>query len=303
MDTKQLKAFLTVATLKNYTQAAQELYISQPALSYQITSLEREIGVTLFDRNGRRVVLTESGVQLYDGAKQLLDIWNDLCLQVVETEAKKRIPLLNIGYPDNFFNTKLYDLMGTFKRRHSDVSFMISNLEFSGIETALENGTVDIVFTHGLLEWPTDCECKVLSRSQMTLVVSEAFLSSHGLNSDASCEEVLNLKNVKVFILGGFQRGVQEVTVLARNAFTHKPEFVLHRNYLTMLHNVALGVGVTMLPEPVAKLVPIESNILMALPETLPQKEANYCAIWQKGNQSQILHTFLDFLDEAPGMD
>jgi DNA-binding transcriptional LysR family regulator len=61
MDRNQLRAFLKVAELRNFTLAADALFYSQPAVTQQIQALEREVGERLFERQGRRVMLTAAG--------------------------------------------------------------------------------------------------------------------------------------------------------------------------------------------------------------------------------------------------
>jgi len=72
MNLKQLEAFLWVADLKSFTGAAKQLFMSQPAVSFQIKSLEDELQVSLFQRNEKKVILTEAGSLLYPGAKEIL---------------------------------------------------------------------------------------------------------------------------------------------------------------------------------------------------------------------------------------
>lgn len=296
MDTKQLKAFLAVAASKNFTAAAQELYISQPALSYQISTLEQEIGVPLFDRSGRKVTITDAGLQLCDGAKDLLEQWEDLCQKVVETAMKKRVPMLSIGYPDNFFHGKLYEHLANFKQKFPDVSITMNNVEFSSLESSLQNGTSDVMFAHNLLDWPADFRTKTLSVNRMAIAVSRQFLTDHGLDHTATCEDILALKNVKVFVIGGFQRGLQGIIDLIRCTFVHQPELVQHRNYLTMLHNSALGVGITFLPEPVLHLIPLEQTLIFPIPDHYALGRATYSAIWHKDNNSSVLREFINSL-------
>ena len=61
MEIRQLRSFLAVADTLNFSRAAQSLFLSQSALSRQIMDLEKEIGLPLFERNTRRVELTEAG--------------------------------------------------------------------------------------------------------------------------------------------------------------------------------------------------------------------------------------------------
>src|SRR5579859_54892 len=66
-----LRIFAAVATCENFSLAAETLYISQPAVSKGLQELERQLGTTLLDRSGRKVVLTEAGTLLYHHAQQI----------------------------------------------------------------------------------------------------------------------------------------------------------------------------------------------------------------------------------------
>jgi len=72
MDLRHLRTFVTVAELGTVSKAAQRLHVAQPALSRQIWDLERELGLKLFDRVGRRVVLSAEGEQLLGNCRNLL---------------------------------------------------------------------------------------------------------------------------------------------------------------------------------------------------------------------------------------
>jgi DNA-binding transcriptional LysR family regulator len=72
MDTRQLAAFCAVVERKSFSQAAERLGVTQPAVSQQIRSLEERVGQQLLDRSGRRVEPTEAGRRLYRGAQRLL---------------------------------------------------------------------------------------------------------------------------------------------------------------------------------------------------------------------------------------
>src|SRR6186997_633020 len=72
MDTKQLAAFCAVVERRSFSQAADQLGVTQPAVSLQIRSLEERLGQQLLDRSGRRVEPTEAGRRLYRGAQRLL---------------------------------------------------------------------------------------------------------------------------------------------------------------------------------------------------------------------------------------
>ena len=86
MDTRQLAAFCAVVERKSFSQAAERLGVTQPAVSQQVRSLEQRLGVQLLDRSGRRVEPTEAGLRLYRGAQKLLALEEQLLGEIAEPE-------------------------------------------------------------------------------------------------------------------------------------------------------------------------------------------------------------------------
>jgi DNA-binding transcriptional LysR family regulator len=82
MDTRQLAAFCAVVERKSFSQAAERLGVTQPAVSLQVRSLEKRLGTQLLDRSGRRVEPTEAGLRLYRGAQRLLALEEQLVEEV-----------------------------------------------------------------------------------------------------------------------------------------------------------------------------------------------------------------------------
>src|SRR5436305_3386723 len=72
MDTRQLHAFCEVVAQRSFSKAAERLGVTQPAVSLQIRSLEKRLGLQLLDRSGRRVEPTEAGNRLFRSAQRLL---------------------------------------------------------------------------------------------------------------------------------------------------------------------------------------------------------------------------------------
>ncbi|HEV8463244.1 MAG TPA: selenium metabolism-associated LysR family transcriptional regulator [Gaiellaceae bacterium] len=78
MDTRQLRAFCEVVERKSFSQAAERLGVTQPAVSLQVRALEKRLGTQLLDRSGRRVEPTEAGLRLYQGAQRLLTLEEEI---------------------------------------------------------------------------------------------------------------------------------------------------------------------------------------------------------------------------------
>jgi DNA-binding transcriptional LysR family regulator len=85
MDTRQLAAFCAVVDRRSFSQAAERLGVTQPAVSLQVRALEKRLGTQLLDRSGRRVEPTEAGWRLYRGAQKLLALEEQIESEVSAT--------------------------------------------------------------------------------------------------------------------------------------------------------------------------------------------------------------------------
>src|SRR5262249_28151642 len=97
MDTRQLAAFCAVVERRSFSQAAERLGQTQPAVSLQVRALEKRLGTQLLDRSGRRVEPTEAGMRLYSGAQRLLALEEQVLADVVRESAAELTGTFDIG--------------------------------------------------------------------------------------------------------------------------------------------------------------------------------------------------------------
>jgi DNA-binding transcriptional LysR family regulator len=97
LDTRQLAAFCTVVERKSFSQAAERLGVTQPAVSLQVRALEKRLGTQLLDRSGRRVEPTEAGLRLYRGAQRLLALEEQLLNEVTAADDGELTGELSLG--------------------------------------------------------------------------------------------------------------------------------------------------------------------------------------------------------------
>src|SRR5947208_10500607 len=121
MDTKQLAAFCAVVERRSFSQAADQLGVTQPAVSLQVRSLEQRLGQKLLDRSGRRVEPTEAGMRLYHGAQRLLQLEAQLVAEVAGEGDAPIAGTLTIGASTGPGGTVVPLLLCEFQRRHPDV--------------------------------------------------------------------------------------------------------------------------------------------------------------------------------------
>ncbi|MDF2695491.1 MAG: LysR family transcriptional regulator, partial [Labilithrix sp.] len=125
MDTRQLAAFCAVVDRKSFSLAAEQLGVTQPAVSLQIRSLEKRLGERLLDRSGRRVEPTEAGQRLYRSAQRMLALEQQL-LEEVSGESDELRGRLEIGCSTGPGATVLPLLLCEFQRENPDVAISLS---------------------------------------------------------------------------------------------------------------------------------------------------------------------------------
>ena len=138
--------FLAVADTKNFSRASEKLFVSQPAVSKQISILEEELGFSLFERTTRMVRLTPKGKIIYKAIKDAQKIWDEainLARSIKEhIQGHLRIGLL-YGWSMSRLNTTAF---GTFQQKYPDVELVIEKHTYREMTAMLLNGSLDLIF-------------------------------------------------------------------------------------------------------------------------------------------------------------
>ncbi|MFT4010484.1 MAG: LysR family transcriptional regulator [Nocardioidaceae bacterium] len=145
MELRRLRYFVILAQELNFTRAAQKLMIAQPALSQQIKVLEREMGATLLERSSRGVVLTEAGVTLYEGARQLLADADEI-VQRTRSVGSGTEGVLRVAYSTSLSATGP-ELVREFRRAHPGVQVIAETGFWTSYNVSqVRNRAVDVAF-------------------------------------------------------------------------------------------------------------------------------------------------------------
>ena len=263
MRLEQISYFLQVAETQSMTGAAKELYISQPALSKQIALLEREVGVPLFERKARGVVLTSAGRQFEKDLKNILkELENAKKNAALAGKARKQ--LLNVGcfdgvYTDDF----LPQLFEYFQRKAPELKLVLHRMSFSEGTKALKGNKIDLWLTLQL-GWEgagNFCEMQLIRRKAALIFPSE---SRWGRQEQLSFDDFQG----GTFVTVGRERGqgvyysslrkIQELGIVpgeveeADNIFTALSYVKLRNGFMILSERVADvfgGLGKLVLPE------------------------------------------------------
>lgn len=167
-----VRAFEAAARHGNFTRAAEELGMTQAAVSYQVKLLEERLGAPLFRRDKRRVVLTDAGARAAPQVSRAFDAIDQAFAQVRAEDEK----LLVISTANTFANAWLAWRLGSFQMAHPE---MAVRLDTSDALVDLDAGEVDCAIRAGLGPWPGLAADKLLD-IDFTPMVSPAFLERHG---------------------------------------------------------------------------------------------------------------------------
>lgn len=143
MEIRQLKYFLVLAEELNFTRAASRLNISQPPLSVQISQLESEIGVQLFERTSRKVELTEAG-RVFQ--KRIMDTFGHLNDSVARAQAVEQglAGHIDIGLSGSHFQGPLPERIHSYTQRFPDIDIVLHEMQPAMQLETLRRGRLDV---------------------------------------------------------------------------------------------------------------------------------------------------------------
>jgi DNA-binding transcriptional LysR family regulator len=167
MDIYQIRYFLAIVETGGFTKAAERLFVAQPSLSVGIKKLEQELGVILFERGGRRAVLTPAGQFFLTKAQNIFTDYQDV-LRELKTFNDR--PILRLGLLRTIRISGFARLIGAFRQSYPQVSIDLID-GGAELQEQLELGELD-VFVTGLDSMEANGNSLPLFRQQMSLAVA-----------------------------------------------------------------------------------------------------------------------------------
>lgn len=288
MELQQIKYFLALSQELHFWKTSERMFITQSALSRQIKSLEKEMGVQLFERSKRTVKLTEAGAFLRDRWLPMLDEINR-----VHSQARKihegASGFIRIGYPGSIAFSFMPKLIANISRSLPDLKMELVEPTDISFEQLLLNYQMDVAFRRDPAENPS---------LQSTCLYSESFALVVPLNHHLNEQNFTGLQDIKEekFILSNLGQATFYTSSLRQmfDDYEFKPKVYIETDYGGMgLGLVSQGLGVTILPY---------SYSFSALPNVrfipLPY-EMNLYVTWRKNDNSPMLKNILQQVSET----
>ena len=287
MELRELRTFQKVATLLSFNRAAEVLHYAQSTVSAQIKTLEDELGVPLFDRLGRQIVLTDAGEKLLQYSRRLLAIHEETYAEV--RGQKELRGSLTIRVPQTIATYYLPPVLVKFQSRYPRVRFEFSSCTVPTLLQELSSGTIDLAFLMTESVQSANLQTEILGFEQLVLVAHpQNPLARKPLTSFKDLEgHVLVYPRTDCDYPARFRRMLQDEKI----KLTTTLEF---NSVEAVKHCIMAGLGLTLLPR-IAVRREVESGelTLLQLPEEL--MEVAIIMIWHKDKwMSPTLDAFLE---------
>ncbi|MCF0054932.1 LysR substrate-binding domain-containing protein [Dyadobacter sp. CY356] len=149
----RLQVFHTVARRLNFTKAASELFISQPAVTKHIHELENQLKIKLFERNGSKIKLTQAGEILLNHAERIFEIYRNIEFDL-NSLANRQRGILRLGASTTNAQYILPPILAAFHKKFPDIHITLTINNTEQIEQALQNKEIDLGVIEGYSKNP-----------------------------------------------------------------------------------------------------------------------------------------------------
>lgn len=151
MDIRVLRYFLTVAREESFSHAAEKLFLSQPTLSRQIKDMEEELGVALFIRTNRNVILTKEGLRLRKRAQEIVELMDKTQEEFMNLEEEISGDVY-IGGGETHLMREIAKIALSLQEEHPDIRYHLHSGNAEDVSERLDKGLLDF----GIVSDPAD---------------------------------------------------------------------------------------------------------------------------------------------------
>ncbi len=299
INTRQLRYFMELAKCLNFTKAAMNLYLAQPALSQQIADLEKQLGVTLFERNSRTVILTPAGEILQKACPEILAKLEGIEQQLLRAKAGLR-GHIKIGY-NVVFQPILTGILQEFRRVYPDIVPDLFSGSLNELRRALESGETDVAFSwidHRALPQKHPPSFQVLWKEDLCLVLRQdhPFVTSGGTDYSLLEDEtfIMTEDTPELGLRKYVQEAASEIGLVIKHTATSK-------QFNTIVMQIETRMGVSILPGWMKNYEFYASDNITFVP--IKEKCLDFGVMWHEDSKNAVLPLFLDLLDTTLNPD
>lgn len=290
MDTQHLKAFITVAKLKSFTGAAEQLHLTQPAISKRIAALEEQLDCKLFDRIGRSIALTEAGLALLPRADSILLSVKDTELAISNLSGHVS-GKLRLATSHHIGLHHLPQILKRFTQQYPAVNLELDFMDSEKAYNAVSRGDAELAIITLSSSPPNNIATTTLWQDPLSFVVAQdhQLAKARGITLEQLSQFPAILPDTST-----------QTTQLVRELFeSHRLELSISMatNYLeTIKMMVSIGLGWSTLPDTMIQSSPAHDLKRLTIEKTKLQRNLG-CINHKEKTLSNAANAFLNALN------
>lgn len=296
MNFKSIRYFITMAHCLNFTQAANKYHITQTAMSRYIASLEAQVGVKLFERNSRKVTLTEAGKIFAEGMEKMMKDYDTLLERtkaagnIYQGRVKVGIGVYEYSNTEHFFSS--------FLELYSDIKIDIFQFPYSTLTEQFKANELDVIISLDMCkeEFKED-EIRIVNlfTSENALVMNRQIYQERYKGSKVA--DILRREYLVTNCEDTGPSSLKMLRALLERDFGFVPEQIVQTNSLgAQLLMVRTGHGIAIVPEFIQEIQDDDSLVVLPLPQKKPQQ---YCALQKSASKNKAANMFMEFLNSS----
>jgi len=283
-----IRAFESVARQLSFTRAAQELNVTQAAVSHQIKALEQRLGVTLFLRHNRGLLLTKEGQAMFQPLSRAFDLIDDATILLTNRE----VEIIRVSMPCSFASMWLVPRLKSFYARYPniDVRVMIT----SKSEDMLKTGDVDIDLRYGDGKWSSVAAQKFLNEDIYPVCSPKLLKGEKPLRSPDDLKDHILLHDSRDIGWKAWldHAGIKGVDYSRGPGFSH---------YHHSIQSALLGDGIAMGRSPLVADALARGELVRPFPTSLPTGMGYYVVTAGPVSDKTRIPLFRNWLLEETG--
>jgi LysR family hydrogen peroxide-inducible transcriptional activator len=255
MELRQFLYAIQIAAEKNFSRAAEKLHLAQPSLSQQLSKLEKEIGVLLFQRNTNSVEITHAGEIFVDKAQKILDMVNQLKKEMEDISLMRKGKLVVGSLPITGSHI-LPLVLPVFQNRYPEIEIVLVEETSSRLEHLTSNGQTDICLLTLPLHEPSLTFQSLIDEEIWLALPTQHPLIEDSLKfkkKDQATIQIKDLENEPFIVLKKGQ-GFRQITEELCLAAGFQPKIVFESSNIDTVQSlVAAGMGIAFVPSMIAR--------------------------------------------------
>ncbi len=291
MDTNNLTAFLAIVDSGSFSIAAEKLFLTQPAVSKRIASLEEQLNTPLFDRSGRTVNLNEAGRTLLPKARKMLELLNDTRQEITNLSGQVKGPL-SIATSHHIGLRRLPEVLKAFSRQFPEVTLDIHFVDSEVSYEMINRGEAELGVITLSPENPAHIEAKKIWDDPLVFMAAKdhPLASLRTITTRQLSEHQAVLPGRNTFTYGLVKTLFEEENLNLQTAMS--------TNYLETLRMLAsIGLAWCILPETMLEKDLVPLNVTLQSRQQPPVRKLGYIH-HKKRTLSNSARAFLKLIED-----